>query len=105
KSTLRIGLRNDFGVSYSNSLPGLGSTSHGLRVTAETWSTAHDVLTLEAVGVPAARYELSVWNPAQVASVDGAELKKGRLVVTFPSAANDVYSQQKITIHFAGGRR
>ena len=105
KATFRVRVRNDFGVSYSNSLPELGSTSHGLRVTDETWSTAHDALTLEAVGVRGAQYELSLWNPAQVASVDGAELKNGRLVVTFPSATNDVYSQQRITIHFAGGRR
>src|SRR5208282_790336 len=49
-NTLRIRLRNDFGISYTPELPPLGGTSHGLRILSETWSPTRDSLALEVAG-------------------------------------------------------
>jgi hypothetical protein len=107
KSTVRIRLQDDFGINYSNSLPALGNPSRGLRVISESWTASHDALTLDVAGVAGARYELAIWNPGQVASVDGAELKHGNLLVQTPANSSELYPREKITIHFAAkkGRR
>jgi glycogen debranching enzyme len=103
KSTLRIRLANDFGLSYANSLPELGSPSRGLRILSESWSATRDTLTLEVSGAAGAHYALAVWNPQQIASVDGGQLENGRIDVQF--AANSSSPQQKVTIHFVSARR
>ena len=106
---LRITLKNDFGLSLSPVLPALGSTSQGLRVISETWSSARDSMTLDVSGVAGKEYELSVWNPAQIASVEGAELTqptKGgddtKLKIQIPAAGSEAYVREKIVIHFIG---
>ena len=101
KSTLRIRSRNDFGISYANSLPALGSRSVGLRLIADSWSASGDAETLEFAGAAGARYELGVWNPAEASSVDGAIINNGRLVVNIPASSSDAYPHQKVVIHFA----
>src|SRR5437016_458929 len=100
KNTVRIRVRNDFGISYVSSLPSLGSISHGLRVTSESWSASRDALTLEVAGFFGSQYQLPLWNAGQIASVDGAILKDGNLVIKFPSDTPEAYSPQKVTIHF-----
>jgi glycogen debranching enzyme len=102
ESVLRIRLRNDFGIGLSPSLPPLGSRRQGLRVLSESWSAANDVLTLDVSGAAGLRYELSIWNPGTIASVDGAELKTGKLQVQIPSSDSDPYPHKKITVHFVG---
>jgi len=101
KSTLRIRLRDNFGIAFDNVLPNLGSRSQGLRIISEEWSRSHDVLTLQAEGLPGAQYELALWNPGQIASVDGAEVRDGKLSLRMPSNASSTYAQKKIEIHFA----
>ena len=105
ENTLRIRLRNDFGLSLSPTLPALGSTSQGLRMLAESWTPARDAVTLEIAGAQGKQYELGIWNPAQVASVDGAELlrtntESARIRVTIPKNKSDPYPRGKIVIHF-----
>jgi glycogen debranching enzyme len=107
ESTLRIRLRNDFGLSLSPALPPLGSTSQGLRVLSESWTPARDALTLEIAGAQGQRYELGMWNPAQVTSVEGAELSRinaesARITVTIPKNESEPYPREKIVIHFTG---
>ena len=107
ENTLRIRLRDDFGLSLSPALPPLGSTSQGLRVLAESWTPARDALTLQIAGAQGKKYELGIWNPAQVASVDGAELlrtgpESARIMVTIPGNESDPYPREKIVIHFTG---
>jgi hypothetical protein len=80
-------------------LPGLGSPSRGLRITSQSWSSPRDTLTLNAVGAGGSNYQLAVWNPAQIASVDGAELRNGKLVVSMPTGP-EAYPSKKIVIHF-----
>jgi glycogen debranching enzyme len=107
ENTLRIRLKNDFGLSLSPVLPPLGSTSQGLRVLAESWTPTRDTLTLEIAGAQGKHYELEMWNPAQVASVEGAELSRtnaedAKVSVMIPNNESDPYPRQKIVIHFAG---
>jgi hypothetical protein len=103
KSTLRIRLANDFGLSYANALPELGSPSRGLRIISESWSAARDTLTLEVSGAAGAQYAMAVWNPQQIASVDGGQLENGRIHVQL--ATNSSSPQQRLTIHFVSARR
>jgi glycogen debranching enzyme len=108
-STVRIRLKNDFGVSLSNKLPALGSASQGLRVLSETWNSARTQLTMSLSGLAGKTYELSIWNPSQVASVKGAKLGAAgqdlaELVVEFPSADAESYVQQDIVLNFARPR-
>ncbi len=103
KTTIRLQVRNDFGISYSNSMPPLGSSSLGMREVSESWSASHDALTIELAGVRGAHYELAIWNPGQISSVDGAELKDGKLLVNIPSNSTEDYQHEKITIHFVPG--
>jgi glycogen debranching enzyme len=107
ENTLRIRLKNDFGLSLSPALPLLGSTCQGLRVLAESWTPARDALTLQIAGAQGKQYELGMWNSAQVASVEGAELLRAnpgsaRIRVTIPENASEPYPRERIIIHFAG---
>jgi hypothetical protein len=53
-------------------------------------------------GVAGSTYQLAMWNPKQVSSAEGAQVKDGKLTVSFPSPNPDIYVRQKVTIHFAG---
>jgi hypothetical protein len=102
-SNLVIRVKNDFGLALTNDLPPLGSASRGLRVLSESWNASKTELSLQISGLAGSRYELSVWNPSQISSVEGAVLSKpGKLEIQMPQGA-DSYLQQKIVLHF--GRR
>jgi glycogen debranching enzyme len=99
-----IRMKNDFGLAVSNELPALGSASSGLRITSESWNSAKNELILEVSGLAGSHYEMSVWNPGQISSVEGAVLSKaGELQIQMPQTPADTYVPQKIAIHF--GRR
>src|SRR6266496_1350510 len=100
KNTIRIRVNNDFGISYANELPALGSSSQGVRVISESWTASRDALNVDFVGRRGARYELAIWNPTQIASVDGAELWNDKLIVTIPSTGSEDYSRATIAVHF-----
>jgi len=74
---LEIEIKDDFQIGETATLPELGSTSHGLRVLSQSWSQTRDALTLTLAGRAGEGYELSAWNPGQIASIEGAELEKG----------------------------
>ena len=73
-NTLRIRMKNDFGIAYHLTLPALGEQSRGLRVLTQSWSPSRDALTLEFSGTPGASYELPLWNAKQIKSAEGAKL-------------------------------
>jgi hypothetical protein len=106
---LRIRIANDFGVSYQPELPQLGSPSEGLRILSETWTDAKDELTLSTSGSPEQTYELSLSNPSDVSSVDGAELVRygdsAWLHITTRVADNHNTAHATVTIHFAQRNR
>jgi hypothetical protein len=101
---LRIRVANDFGVSYQPELPQLGSPSEGLRILSESWTDAKDELTLSVSGSPERDYELSLFNPSDVSSVDGAELVRDGatawLHIQMPVADTRNAAHETITIHF-----
>jgi len=104
-----IRLKDDFGLSVASHMPELGTTSQGLRVVSESWTSSRDSLHLSVAGIAGRRYELTVWNPAQIARVEGAELQKqegtvGSLAVSFPAAASAEYTRQDVVIHMVGRR-
>src|SRR6202171_5412484 len=105
-STLQIRLRDDFGVAYNAELPPLGSVSQGLRILSETWTPARDRLALAISGIAGHAYELSLWNPTQIESVDGAKVIPGwsgssKLSVLFPLRDHsDSVAHSTITFHF-----
>ena len=95
---MRIRLKNDFGLSLSPALPPLGSASQGLRVMSESWAPARDSLTLDVSGAQGKQYEIGIWNPAQVTSVEGAELvpakadaENATIKVQIPANATEPY--------------
>jgi glycogen debranching enzyme len=106
-STLRLRVRNDFGIAYDSTLPKLGSRNTGLRLLSESWTASHGALTLDVAGMSGAEYELTVWNPSQAATVEGGELVAAvdglaRVRVRFPPADSPAYTRGKIVFHFGG---
>jgi glycogen debranching enzyme len=106
---LRIRLKDDFGLSLSQAVPALGSSSQGLRVISEAWSPARDSLTLEVSGAAGRQYEVGMWNSAQVTSVEGAELvpvktgaENSSIRLSIPPNVSEPYPREKIVIHFTG---
>jgi glycogen debranching enzyme len=105
---LRIRLKNDFGLSFNSTLPALGARSQGFRVISESWNVTRDALTLDVSGAAGGEYELGVWNPQQIASVEGAELINAngekKLRIRFEAKTAEPYPHEKIVIHFSGSR-
>lgn len=96
-----VHVKNDFGLAISNQLPALGSTSRSLRIIDESWNAARTQLVLEVSGVAGSQYELSVWNPAQISSVNHAVLtKSGKLQIQVPEGPDGAYIDQSVAIHF-----
>jgi len=103
--SLRISTRDDFGLSYSATLPAIGATSEGLRMVSETWTAARDRLTLNATGLAGSRYVLNVWNGGQIAAVQGARLVKAQdgkteLILELPKNSAELTSYSAISIQF-----
>jgi hypothetical protein len=108
-STLKIRLRNDFGLALSSELPSLGERSRGLSNVSELWNARQDSLTVELAGRFGQTYQLGVWNAAQIGSVEGAKLSpagadRGNLIVAFPAGTTEDYTHLKIIIHFKSPR-
>jgi glycogen debranching enzyme len=108
-NTIRIHLKNDFGLGFSSVLPPLGNSSQGLRVLSESWNPAHTQLSLVLSGLAGKRYDLSVWNPSQIGSVRGGKLKdasqdQADLTVEFPFANAGSYVRQELVISFAAAK-
>jgi glycogen debranching enzyme len=74
---IRVSLRNDFDLSISQPLPPLGEPSRNLHIVSQTWSPSRDLLTMQVSGTAGKQYDLAIWNPIQIASIDGAQLADG----------------------------
>ena len=100
-NNLVIRLKNDFGLSLKSELPPLGSASRGLRVISQSWNAARTQLTLQVSGRGGSAYEMTVWNPGQISSVNGAVLTKdGKLEIQMPGGTSESYVLQDVEIHF-----
>lgn len=104
RNTLRIRVRNDFGIAYVSGLPGPGASSHGLRIISQSWSP--ETLTVNVSGVPGEIYELSLMGGKQVTAVDGAEIVKEKdeiagLRIQLAGVDRSAYVSAKVVLHFA----
>jgi glycogen debranching enzyme len=101
KSSVVIHVKNDFGLSVQSGLPSLGSSSRGLRVLSESWSADKNKLALTVSGLAGSHYELDVWNPSQIWSVEGGELTgRGKLEVQIQEGSEGEYLQKSIILHW-----
>ena len=109
QQTLTVQVDDDFGLTEPSELPLLGTASRGVRVLSETWTQDHNDLHLQIAGASGAKYTLGVWDPGEIASLDGAALVPGSgnyasLSVQMPGSTtkaeteNDV--ETEVTIHF-----
>jgi len=103
-NTLRIHLRDDFGIGVSSNLPSLGDRSRGLRIVSQTWQP--DTLTLHVSGVPSQTYLLSLQNGEQVSRVEGGEFVKHGDRITgislhLPGTDTDDYVSGTVIVHFS----
>jgi glycogen debranching enzyme len=99
--TVTIRVKNDFGLQLDNDLPPLGSTSRGLRFISSDWKSDRTQLTLTVSGVPGQSYEIGVWNPAQIESVEGAALtEQNKIRIVIPNQGDANYVNHKVVIHF-----
>jgi glycogen debranching enzyme len=106
QSKLHLMIRNDFGLSFAPGLPQLGSTSRGLRILKESWSTPKDRLDLEVAGVAGSTYEMTVVGASVINHVEGAELlragtNQAKLRMRIPSGPPDAYGRQNVIFHFS----
>jgi len=100
-----IRVKNDFGLAVASELPALGGASRGLRVASESWNATRSQLALDVSGLAGSRYDLDIWNPGQIASVDGAALTKtGKLQVQMLEGSTGSYVHQNVVLHFAKPR-
>jgi hypothetical protein len=100
-NNLIIHVKNDFGLSLNSGLPPLGSASRGLRVISQTWNASRTQLTLQVSGRAGSTYEMEVWNPAQISSVNGAVLtKNGKIEIHIAAGPSESYVPQDVEIHF-----
>jgi glycogen debranching enzyme len=100
---LRIRLRNDFGLNIAQPLPPLGEPSRSLHIVSESWSPSRDQLTLQVSGIPGKQYDLAIWNPIQIASIDGAQLAAGseaEPIARIQLSPNE--TSRTIVFHFKG---
>lgn len=102
-TTIRIRLKNDFGFSYDSHLPLLGQTSQGLRILSQEWSSARDTLTVHVSGTPGGVYNLSLWGPHEIRSVDGAKVlitgdQSFAQIIVPPSTTSS--SETTVVFHF-----
>ena len=105
-TTVRLRVRDDFGLAMDPSLPALGSPSQGLRVISESWSAKRDTLVVEVAGLAGAEYDLGAWGANEIASAEGAELLKNagsaKLRIRLPAGEAGSYVRSRVTLHFAG---
>lgn len=102
--TLRIVLRDDFGISTPVTLPALGSKSAGIRITSSSWTPARDRLTLDVSGLSGGEYELGLWNAAAVRSAEGGVISgtgdRRALRIQMPKSDKE-YVHSTVVIQFA----
>jgi hypothetical protein len=109
KNTVRIRVPNDFGLSYAFHLPELGSASSDLRILSEEMGDVTSPMDLELSGRAGTTYQMTVWNPGQIESVEGAELVRdtaggAKLEIHFPAKAGEEYAHQRVLVHMHQAR-
>jgi hypothetical protein len=76
-----------------------------MRILSESWSPARDALSVDVSGMPGVAYDLALWNPKQIRSMDGAELLEtpdhGTVArVQLPAQPSGDFARATIIFHF-----
>ena len=103
RTTIVLRVRDDFELGISSTMPPLGEPSQGLRITSQAWSANRDQLTVDMSGVSGHTYDLAVWDPSHVKSVEGGNFEAGTIRVTMPGGGKE-YVHGQVVIHFASLR-
>ena len=110
KNIIRLRTSREFGLTYNPVLPDLGGGSGGLRILSSTLEAGSILQEWTVSGRAGATYEMNVWNPALIESVQGAELIKDtagntKLRMHIPEKDGEEYVPQffKIYLHPAKG--
>jgi len=103
KNVVRLPVADDFGVSYTFRLPDLGSESSDLRILSEEMGDATSRIVLETAGHAGMTYDLALWNPNMIESVQGATVVKDTAGVTklrihFEAKAGEKYPHQRVVM-------
>jgi len=103
KNVVRLPVADDFGVSYTFRLPDLGSESSDLRILSEEMGDATSRIELETAGHAGITYDLALWNPNMIESVQGATVVKDTAGVTklrihFEAKAGEKYPHQRVVM-------
>jgi len=103
-------LSHDFGLTYNSALPSLGSSNSGMRIVSESWNDRRDTLILDAAFASAGTYDVSLWNPGEIAHVDGADLVSidathASLRLNVAPHDHGPYPHQQVTLHFNTAKR
>lgn len=102
-TTIRIHVRDDFGIVLPYVAPGQGEVSRSLKIVSEQWNAAHDQLTLQIAGVGGAQYRLPLVGDVTGLTVQGAELTQqpaNTLLIAFSPGPSDVFTTKTITLQF-----
>ena len=108
-NTVRIRLRNDFGLDAANMLPALGSRSRALKFISKSWNADRSALTVRLEGISGEEYDLALRGARQIASVSNAKVVQlpggaAALRVSLPAADRSEYEDATVTIHFLSAR-
>ncbi len=92
-------------MSYAFRLPELGSESSDLHILSEEAGDATSRMELVMAGRAGATYDLAVWNPGLIESVQGAQLVKdaaggAKLRIHVEAKADEEYLHQRVVIYF-----
>lgn len=98
--TLRIRHQGFFGYSIPYESPQFGALSSNLKVVDERWSQNNTTLDLTFSGLASRIYSVPLTGVAQIASVDGARVQAGSLIVEIP--AGEGYVRKQVTLHLRG---
>jgi hypothetical protein len=76
-----------------------------MRITSVMWSEDRDMVKLETASAMGGTYSLELWNPSQIASIDGAELirrepNSGELQIKLSKVVANQDAHQEVVIHF-----
>lgn len=105
-NTVRIHLRDDFGLDAANALPALGARSRALKFISQSWNAARTTLTVQLAGLAGQQYDLAVRGARQIASASNAKVVQlpdgaSALRVSFPAADRSGYENATVVLHFA----
>jgi glycogen debranching enzyme len=103
---IRLALRDDFDIVMPWFAPGLGQSSHNLKILSEAWSADHATLALTMAGVGGHSYELRLRGARALQSVRGGTLVKtsaeNAVLRVSVAPADGKYHHVSSTLVFAG---